>query len=687
MARREESQDVVQRDEAMERRIPRVWEFARNGLTLRVMILGVLCIVMMSWIYYDIQYKIPFGIGFAMYRPVFYDVYAPNIHSLLPVVSIILIVNPILRLFNKRLQFKKEELITLNILTLFGGLLQGLGLWVWYFIPVTGLAFPVLNEPWNWAESAAELNKSFAFMTDEELIRDFWSGGISVPWGAWIVPILFWILFFGVFCFVMMCFAAIVRKRWTEFEHLTFPITRVKMAYIDGRAYPNEEPQSLWSNKLLWVGVLLACLYGIPQAINTYYPGFPALLATELYTFRQNVFKGNELFWICSYRSQLSVSLITMSVMWFMRLDILFSIWFFEIFRWITNMLFIQWNIFGFMRATGGVGGTVTRAQEAEVAGFIGLGLFFLWMARGTFAEAFRRAFIGGKHDEGEDCQPEPLSDRVAVFGLIGGFVFLVVAASLALKIRIIWSFIFFLMMIMMTFSLSRIRSEAGLGFQFPGQNYPVSRLLPVFGTKLIGRENAPGLGFLENIGVIRITSFQAAFLETWKMGDEGGLNRKTVTFVSGLSIVLGLFLFWIVILPYTYKVGVSSIYFQVKGRDFGPWTGLINKFRTGVSVDVTIITWYLYIAVSTIVLGLLSTKFVSWPFHPIGYVVGTGWCGLWFIEMAFAVWLVKFFTMRYGGYKVFQKITPVFLGLGVGQLVNAVFTLGLIGLKLLRVI
>jgi len=60
--------------------------------------------------------------------------------------------------------------------------------------------------------------------------------------------------------------------------------------------------------------------------------------------------------------------------------------------------------------------------------------------------------------------------------------------------------------------------------------------------------------------------------------------------------------------------------------------------------------------------------RFLWWPFHPLGFAVGSViWIDhLWF--SIFLVWLVKAMILKYGGVRMFRQGRPFFLGLILGQ-------------------
>lgn len=75
---------------------------------------------------------------------------------------------------------------------------------------------------------------------------------------------------------------------------------------------------------------------------------------------------------------------------------------------------------------------------------------------------------------------------------------------------------------------------------------------------------------------------------------------------------------------------------------------------------------YFLISGIATAMLMFLSTNFTWWPLHPMGYVMATfGW---YFVGGFFIAWLVKILILRYGGFETYKRLTPLFIGLIIGQ-------------------
>lgn len=77
-----------------------------------------------------------------------------------------------------------------------------------------------------------------------------------------------------------------------------------------------------------------------------------------------------------------------------------------------------------------------------------------------------------------------------------------------------------------------------------------------------------------------------------------------------------------------------------------------------------------------TYTMMLARSRFAWFPLHPIGlliaqsYPIGTIWFSI------FIGWMFKVLVMRFGGTDSYRKITPLFLGLALGDMAMMLFWL-----------
>jgi hypothetical protein len=77
---------------------------------------------------------------------------------------------------------------------------------------------------------------------------------------------------------------------------------------------------------------------------------------------------------------------------------------------------------------------------------------------------------------------------------------------------------------------------------------------------------------------------------------------------------------------------------------------------------------------VVTIVLTILRTRFTWFPFHPLGFALAPTWALMVFWFPFLIAWCIRSLVLRYGGLKIYRQLTPLMLGLIIGEFSSAVF-------------
>ena len=73
---------------------------------------------------------------------------------------------------------------------------------------------------------------------------------------------------------------------------------------------------------------------------------------------------------------------------------------------------------------------------------------------------------------------------------------------------------------------------------------------------------------------------------------------------------------------------------------------------------------------VTTLLLMVMRMRMFWWPLHPAGYAISSDWSMnvLWL--SIFTSWLLKWIVLRAGGWGLYRKATPFFLGVVLGEFI-----------------
>ena len=150
--------------------------------------------------------------------------------------------------------------------------------------------------------------------------------------------------------------------------------------------------------------------------------------------------------------------------------------------------------------------------------------------------------------------------------------------------------------------------------------------------------------------------------LEGFKMSERLGMKNSTLIIAMIVAALVGSLASFGSHLGFYYKYPNYAIW----GR--GPFNSLGQWLSNPMVRDVTAINQMSFGFLFTIFLMVLSRRYLWWPFHPVGYAVGSGWAIGWMWFSVFLSWLAKKVILAYGGSRAYRAAIPLFLGLILGQ-------------------
>lgn len=595
------------------------------------------------------------------------------------------LVAPLLARLHPRLGLTRGELVLIYGMMLVAGAIchpYAIG----FLVPHTVAPLYFGRESPSWSVFAPAL-PSWLGPTDSSAINQFFAGGDgSVPWLAWVIPLLAWSSLLLALFWVMLCLNVLLRRQWVEHERLTFPLASIPLALSNDaeRHLPGEGSRSslnlLASSSgiqgvtrapLFWFGILLTLLVRAPSSVHRYVPALPDLPLRDLPLVDGTLLPAP---WSGVGLIEIDVIPWLIGVAYLLPKEITFSACFFYAVRLLEDVSAV-W---------GGTTGTAPSVYSNEYPALFaqGAGAAFaltaitLWAARRHLASILRHA-VGLKSNV-EDRE-EFLSYRVAFWGAVLGTFFLLGWLWVA-GMRLWVAALLLLFMLSYFFLFARIRAETGLGMGvilWPKMLDEV--MITVVGSRFLSMRDLTILYALRWLYFgPAIGSVMACQLEGLKLTEAGGLRGQRVGWTLALTALVATPLAFLWTLHTFYgnggfeamPVGQRATS-MVGSQIYWSYQNLANTLADTALTDWGGVAAMGAGAAVTIGLSALRARFLWFPLHPVGYLAANSW-GIhinWFSLLA--GWLLNVLLTRYGGLTIYRRVLPMFLGFIVGDMLH----------------
>jgi hypothetical protein len=565
-------------------------------------------------------------------------------------IILVFAVNPILKKIAKGLEFSTTELAIIWIMLTASSAVPGYGMMEFIF---PYLASPLyFASPENqWMEVIIPKLPDWAYLSDKSAVDDFFKGltGGGIPWRAWMAPAGFWITCSLLFFFVFTCWGVLLRKQWIERERYVFPLVQVPTQLI--------QTGPLLKDRLLWIGISVAFLAHLFNGLSLYYPSVPHL---SLYYPLDSLFPEKP--WNALVQGWPLAVLIYFSVIgvtYFLQLDVALSLWFFFTFYKFQQVLFSAFTITG------------VSTQHQVMGGDVVLIFFLTWMSRRQLVDAFRKVFMKSKT---VDDSTEPMSYRFAVIGVWAGILCIfLMCQALGMSLWITALFIFLLWM--MATVVAWMVANAGMLLVNVGFS-PFWFITTFFGSRMVGDTNLIMLTFdRSSIPHWSSESLMPYALQNFKLADSTGVDKRRIPSLMAISILLAVLVAFYSSLRFIYKQGAENLEYWVY-MGVGQWNLEQANYAIQFPYGPNMAGIYSSIFGAGFMgfLIFMRYRFLWWPLHPIGYVIGVEFASfhLWFSTLA--GWLIKYSVLKFGGLGAYRRYRPLFLGFIVGEYFMAAF-------------
>ncbi|MBI4552860.1 MAG: hypothetical protein HY710_11405 [Candidatus Latescibacteria bacterium] len=480
--------------------------------------------------------------------------------------------------------------------------------------------------------------------------------GQAAPWAVWVIPLFWWLTLILPVIFMALCLTVIIRRQWVEHEKLVFPMMQIPLSFARGMDSSRHIPDFL-TDKRFWFGFAIpfgVIVYNIIGYFTPVVPRFPYFGYAPAISFGEG-FPAIDVNFLP----------IILGVSYFVNLDVLAGLWFF----FLTGIIQVGIaNRVGYV-----IPGYDNYTSEIAMLDWQNMGAFLvfvgwgLWRARHHIRDVVAKAF--GRRPDLDDSK-EMLPYRVAVFGLLGGFVYAVVwLHTLGMHYGIAVFLLFAVFLIYL--GVSRIIAEAGIPFV----RSPMTPQVLVFYSVGSINMSAPTMTAMAQtygpLGEIKST-FMPALVQASKLSEFGRRWHRGLAWAIGAAATIGVVLALVYTLYLGYDQGTRQF---TNGWWFGrigstiPFDQTLVKMRNPFGPDWSRLTFFGIGSTLMLLLMSLRASLPWWPIHPLGFMLAYSWPQRNIVSSIFLCWLIKRVMMWVGGIELYRKGQPFFLGLifGVG--------------------
>jgi len=560
---------------------------------------------------------------------------------------------PIAARLSRRLVLVRQELIIVFTMILLASSVPTWGL-VGQLLPVlTGAQYYASPEN-RWGDTILPYVPDWLVPQAPAAARQFYEGlerGAALPWAAWAVPLAAWSVLVAAYFLTTICFMLLLRRPWVEQERLIYPLMRLPLAMTE-QVTAARPLAPLMRNALLWLGVAAVLVPTCLNGLHHYVPTVPFLHLRHDY--RASLGQETLLF-----RCWLNFAVVGFTYV--VSTDLAFSLWFFALFTVIQTPLMRLYGL-GLGAKEIYCAGSPAVSNQAMGAMLLLVGTT-LWTARRHLTRMFRAA-LGL---DGSGLEAEPASPPFALWGAVGGTLVMLLWLHAA-GLPLLPSAVFLFAMWVTFLALTRATVQGGV---------PVSRaaLIPqsftvhALGSRALGAHGLTLLAYTfpwtADIRVFLMPFFAHA-LRLW---DELRPRPRALLPAAALALLIAALGSVPLTLYLAYhRGGVALSSWLFRGNPLSAFRYTANLLEHPAPASLAR-SGFLGLGAGVMwLLTMAHHNLAWWPFHPLGFAIAPTQPvqDLWFPILI--GWIFKAVTLRYGGFRLYHRLLPLFLGLILGQ-------------------
>jgi len=506
-------------------------------------------------------------------------------------------------------------------------------------------------------------------------MRERWD---RVPWDAWWTPLRTWVPMVLLLGLASVCLCLVVHQQWSHHEFLSYPIATFTTSLLErdpGSPYP-----AVLRNRLFWIGFLIVFAIRINNGLCVWFPDVlvPVRLTWLLTPFATvmpwmlKVQYGGELL-------RLDLFPLVVAFAFFLSSEISFTL----------GVSQLAWVLFALPMVTVGVNLStdwIGGWQGWQRSGsYLAFALILLYTGRQYYKEVLLGAL--GLRPGGRSA-PNVWAMRVALVSTA-------LLTALIIRLGLEWplAVILVLLTLLSLVVLSRISAETGLFFIQP-RWIPFGVMMAGLGSFAMPPEAIITAGFVCMVlAVDQSQSLMPYLINGMKMCEKVSLQPGRVARLSFGVFAVGTILAVIVVLVCTYDMGAPTNYEWSHRRiPTMPFRAaepeLLRLTAMGSLADAESLPWTQRLSriaptdnflwafgagfVLVLVCSALRLRLPGWPIHPAMFMLWATYPMSTTCWSFFFGWLIKVFTVRFGGNRAALRLRPLMIGIISGEVLAA---------------
>jgi len=486
-----------------------------------------------------------------------------------------------------------------------------------------------------------------------------------VPWQMWWTPVACWSLFIVLFGGTLLCLMLLFMDRWIEHERLSFPLVQLPLEIVGGGRIG-----SFFGNRMVWWGIAVATVFNgylITRAIFFGGPatGYPFAILTGALT---------DYPWAALHPIVAYLNPAIISLGYLVSAETAFSIWSLYVMRKLSAVVLAAFGFRKLSFSTGGAEKGFEHPLEQGIGAYLALGLAFLWQNRVAVQQAGKDLV---QWLTGKGKQAASSARMWVVVGIVVGSAACVQFLNMA-GMEPWLAALYLVILLLVGVAYGKIRAETGI---------PTLKAFP-YGmpdtviTNFVGQRHIIGSDpsllsptifamtrFLSWGQIVTLSAYQ---IEGLALGRKTGVNWRLISGALMLAVAWGMLWGFATHLNiYHEQGGVAKAWFMEPARQaHWGYNEVLNNSQMPTPPDTVRAGFTLLGALTTGLIAMARSRWISFPFHPLGFAVMMAYGGtIWF--PFFIVWLIKTLIMRYGGARAYRNLVPFFLGLVVGHYIT----------------